>query len=377
MIYRVLVMQLQAGNGYTLQGTPLLGSGWPVDQYGQALFFHPPGGIGLFWLLHAVFGSIAYPLAQVLSYALFFWSMLALARVVLSPLSRLRLHVVALLAAFTPIMTHVMSRYWLDGPMLAFSALAGALFVHAVRARSTPRVILAALVMGYASWVKSAALVAVPGLAMLAWAMAKPGSRRTAVRLALLFSGVAAACQLPWVLWQWAVVGRPFPAWAGRPSPELVATNPFVYFVTVVRQPWMYLTLLPRVVWSLGPSIACLMAPRLPPRERQIALALLLWIAVVLGVVTGLGTIGYSKLLRYAILVTPATVLLFPLVAGAVWTALSDESLRSVERNYARALAGLAVVGLALEVAQGLYTPFTGFDSPLMLSILWPAHVLF
>ncbi|HTM57520.1 MAG TPA: hypothetical protein VL123_03820, partial [Candidatus Udaeobacter sp.] len=42
IVYHVLVQQLESGHGYTLAGTPLIGNGWPADQYGHALFFHPP-----------------------------------------------------------------------------------------------------------------------------------------------------------------------------------------------------------------------------------------------------------------------------------------------------------------------------------------------
>src|SRR5690242_7473922 len=172
LVYRELVTQLEAGHGYTLAGTPLLQRGWPADQYGNALFFHPPAGIALFWLLHRVLGDLAFPLAQVLCYALFFWSMMALARAVLGPLSGARLHAVAALAAFTPIMTHVVSRYWLDGPLLAVTTLAAALLIAALARRDVRGVVIAGLAMGAASWVKTAAFVAVPGLLLLGLAMA-------------------------------------------------------------------------------------------------------------------------------------------------------------------------------------------------------------
>lgn len=59
IIYSALVQELEAGRGYTLQATPLVRGGWLSPQYGKALFFHPPGGIALFWLLYRVFGNVA------------------------------------------------------------------------------------------------------------------------------------------------------------------------------------------------------------------------------------------------------------------------------------------------------------------------------
>jgi len=147
------------------------------------------------------------------------------------------------------------------------------------------------------------------------------------------------------------------------PAPEMVANNPYVRYVTLGLPPWIYVTLLPRVVWTLVPSLAGLAAPGLDARSRRIALALLGWIAVVLVTVVALGAIGYSKLLRYAVLVTPATVLLFALVAGRAWTARADASLAPGRRRLATALVALAAAGLALEVAQGIHTPLLDWRS--------------
>jgi 4-amino-4-deoxy-L-arabinose transferase-like glycosyltransferase len=372
-VYRALVYQLELGRGYTLAGSLLIDHGWPADQYGQALFFHPPGGIALFWLLHRVAGEAAFALAQILSYALFFWSMMTLARLVLAPLEGPRRVGVALLAAFTPIMTHVVSRYWIDGPMLAFTALAGALFIGGARRSELARTLLAALVMAYACWIKTAAILALPGLVALAWALAPSGSRRQALRHGAAFVGVALALHLPWELWQWQAVGNPFPAWAGKPSPGLIAGNDYVYALTLVRKPWAYLTLLPRATWTLVPAIACLALLPLEARARRIALALVAWIAVVLVVVMALGAIGYSKLLRYAILVTPATVLLAGLAAGEAMRVLRDPAGPIAVRARARGLLALLTVGLALEVAQGLYTPLLDRSRDLVVPLLWPA----
>ena len=380
-VYRALVAQLDAGHGYTLigatfRGVTLVGHGWPADQYGRALFFHPPGGIALFWLLHRLAGESGFALAQILSYAVFYFSLLALARRVVEPLRGPVFHAVAALAAFTPIMTHVVSRYWLDGPMLACTTLAAALFASALERRSVRGALVAGLVMGAASWIKTAAFAMLPGLLVLGWAMAEPAARRTALRLGLVFAAVAVAIQLPWELWQWRVVGSAFPAWAGKPSPELVAGNDYVYTLTVARPAWVYLTLMPRALWTLVPSLVCMSATAPGSRARRVGVALLAWIAVVLAVVIGLGLIGYSKLLRYAVLVTPATVLLFGVAVAAVASRLADPAAAGAGRARLKWLVALAAVGLLLETAQGVFTPLLDHGD-LIRPVVWPAAWLY
>ena len=377
IVYHVLVQQLESGNGYTLIGTPLIGNGWPADQYGHALFFHPPGGIALFWLLDSLFGESGFELAQLLSYAIFFWSLLALGRTVLAASSaeeRARdVGMAALipLAAFHPLMTHVVARYWLDGPMLALVTLAAAVFARACAgpAGSMRRALAAGIALGAASWIKTAALIALPAIAVLGIAIAAPDSRRAALRFGIAFAVAALLIQLPWELWQWRVLGSPFPAWAGRPSPGLVASSDYVRFLTAQRPAWIYLTLMPRAVWTLVPSLIALIAAGLAPPARRVALALVLWIAIVLAVVIGLGAIGYSKLLRYAILVTPATVLLFALTGGQAWARFRSSG-RGLRRVALGALTALAIAGFALEIAQGIFTPLID-RRDLIWPLLW------
>ena len=387
IVYRALVHQLEDGAGYTLRGTALIDHGWPADQYGHALFFHPPGGIAFFALLDRVFGEAGYPLAQLLGYAVFFWSTMALARQVASrsesaPGARTTtLRVVAALAAFTPLMTHVTARYWLDMPMLALVTLTAALFVRALPPAAGPAggagwAVAAATAMGAASWVKTAALVGVPGILVLAWAITDASSRRALARLAVIFVALSLAIQLPWEIWQWIVLGSPFPAWAGRPSPQLIAFSPYVRRLTVDRPAWIYLTLLPRATWTLAPALLGLAAARLDAPARRAGLALAAWIAIVVAVVVGLGAIGYSKLLRYAILVVPATVLLFSLVAGELWRAATAPHASGAARVRAVALAVLAGAGFALEIAQGIYTPLID-KRDLIWPLLWRGNGLY
>jgi 4-amino-4-deoxy-L-arabinose transferase-like glycosyltransferase len=357
-IYRALVDQLERGEGYTLQGHEILRETWIVrEQYEHPLFFHPPGGIALFWLMRQLFGTIGDPASQILSYALFYWGMAALAAQIFGRSALLPHAIVAILSAFTPIMTHVVSRFWLDGPLLGFSTLAAAAFVTAAKKESTAWACLAGAVLGYASLIKVTALLAAPGIVVLAWVLAG-GARGTKLgRRIAVFVSIALLIQLPWEIWQMRVVGSFFPYWAGKPAAILVATNRYVHYLTVIRSPWIYVTLLPKVVWTLAPS-ALLFALQWKDRDvRRKGLALWAWIVAVVAAHVVLGAIGYSKLLRYVILITPATVLLFAVCITAAWSRLKAGAPLLGSRAFTWAVLGLAGVGIALEVFQGVKTP--------------------
>ena len=60
-------------------------------------------------------------MAQMFSYALFFWAMVAAAFLLRLP--PLGIMLAGLLSALNPIAVHVGTHYWLDGPLLAFCVL--------------------------------------------------------------------------------------------------------------------------------------------------------------------------------------------------------------------------------------------------------------
>src|SRR5690348_3375064 len=103
LVYRTLVRQLHLGKGYTLAGTVLIGHGWPAEQYGRRLFFHPPGGAALFWALYEVIGEPAFDVAELLSFAIFYAAMLWLAAQIVAPFRGMPALLTATLAAFTPL----------------------------------------------------------------------------------------------------------------------------------------------------------------------------------------------------------------------------------------------------------------------------------
>lgn len=363
LIYRALVEQLEEGRGFTLQGHPILQQPWIVrSEYDVPLFIHPPGGIALFWLLHRLFGEHGWGLAQLLSFSVFYWAMLLLASQVIAPYEAAGYLFVAFLSAFTPIMTHVTSRFWLEGPILASSTAGAALFLLGLNRRRVVWVILAGLALGYASLVKMTALLVLPGLIALGWATSPEEATRSRFRLSLLLVFVVGSIELWWQAWNWEVTGTPFPARFGRPAPELVASNPYVHYITVIRSPWIYLRLLPTVLSTFVPAVALLVAQWSDAPLRHKGLALLFWVATITGVHVALGAIGYAKLLRYIVLVTPATVLFFGLVSANAWHAISAGETLRMRTRVTGVLFVAAMAGLTLEIIQGIRTPFSSAD---------------
>jgi 4-amino-4-deoxy-L-arabinose transferase-like glycosyltransferase len=327
-IYLALIEQVRAGHGYTLQGHPILEQDWMVrEQYDTRVFYHPPLGIALM----AILGP---DVAQLAAFVVFFAATWALANEALPRCSRLT---VAALAAATPIVAHVTTHRWLDGPQVAAVAVAAWLTTRALARGGTGAALGAGAAMGAAMLVKLNSAVAIPPIVLLAWTVSTGRPRGLRLRQIGWALGVAALCALPWI----AIA----PPWPGKPSARLIAENPFIRVVTVERTPWSYLRLLPTTVWSLVPSlaIAALLAPK--GRERGIVWSLCAWIAIVTAVAMGLGALGYSKLLRYVVLTAPATVLLAGWAAGRV-----AEDRRSLAYVLAAALA----IGCVLEVAHGV-----------------------
>ncbi len=354
-IYMALVDQLDRGNGYTLQGSRLLEKR-AVDRagYDRPYFFHPPGGVGLFWLSFRLFGRTGFPMVQLACFALFFWSMIGLAFELGLGSSRAGLITAGILSAFTPIMAHVSTRYWLDGPQLAFCAASAFLFLHASSRNSPWRSFAAGLLLGYAALIKITAVLIVPGLVLLAWPRLRSRRWKAPIRLLLSYFAAALLIHLPWELWLWSRVGTPFPGWAGKPSADLIATNRYVRYLTVVRSPWIYLTLVPRIVWTLLPGAFLYLFARTDRETMRQGIALHIWILTVLVFHIVMGFTGYSKVVRYVILITPATILVFSRFFSLVVGRLDPRRLFSPGKVWIILLAGAAGAALLLEIASGL-----------------------
>lgn len=317
-------------------------------QYDRPLFFHPPGGVGLFWLFHSVFGPVGLPVVQVLSFIVFFWSVVVLASLLGMPSAGVAL--AALLSAFNPIMVHVNTHYWLDGPLLAFSTLSSAVLVWAAGRKSFAMAALAGLILGYASLIKITAFLVLPGAVLLAWFALERRKVSTLILLGAFYFVTALIVQLPWEIWQIMEYGTPFPGWAGRPSQTLIESNAYVRFLTVIRKPWVYLSLLPRIMWTLAPALLLYVFASRDLRARGLGMVFILWMAVVLAFHIVLGAQGYSKVMRYVILVAPAGILLFSAGFADALTRLREGGSRPMYGG----LLAIAVIALGLEAAAGI-----------------------
>jgi hypothetical protein len=358
-IYLALISQLNAGRGYTLRGHPILNEPWlAADQYGKALFYHPPGGMALFWILQLIFGESGFALAELLCFIVFFGSVMLLGKTLLQPVDTATLSLLAISAAFTPILAHVAGRLWLDGPQVAFATAAWAAFALGWGRRKMWIVCVGGVLLGYSSLIKLNAFLIVASVVATGWVVTPREERRRFVLACLLFIGVGVLVELPWMFWQWQVLGTPFPGWAGKPTALLVKSNPYIYYLTVVRPSWIYLELMPQVIWTLIPSLVLLGFVWRDRDPRDMGLAFLAGIAVVVASAIFLGLIGYAKILRYAILVTPATCLLFALVTASVLRAWRESRSVVGSRPLAVGLIVLAMAGLTLQVVQSVKTTF-------------------
>lgn len=349
-VYRALTVQLLEHRGYNLLGTDAPPEVLPREMYGRPLFYHhPPGGIALFAVLLGTIGPLGFGVAQLLAYAAYFIGLLRLRAAAFGAGTAIERLTVAVLAAFSPIGAHVGVHHWLDGPLLAAATLAAAPLLDALRARDLHRAALAGALVGLASWVKVTALLVLPGVALLAWAL-EPGAGRDARMWRAVAVAVAAALVVlaPWPLWQWVVLGPPWLLDPGKPTAALIASNPFEHRVVAERTAWSYLPLLVTTLWTLVP--AALIALTGGRQVRRVALALLGWMAVVVIPHMVLGARGYPKLLRFVILATPAAALL---AALAVRRLIGS---RGGGRPPAWWWAGCAAlgIGVVLEVAHGI-----------------------
>ena len=355
-IYAALLAQVRTGRGYTLQGHPILSQDWMVaEQYDTPLFYHPPGGLAWFALFTSMFGEHGWDVAELAAFVVFYLATLALARDALPSQPPAAAWTVAVLTGFTPIVAHVSMHRWLDGLQVAAVALSSWLLVRALRDGGARTAAAAGGALVAALLVKQNALVAAPGLLACAWVCADNASIRVKLRAVAIAGGVALLCVAPWLGAELRAFGTIFPAWAGRPSARLVAENPFVHHVTAVRTPWVYLRLLPQTTWTLFPALVTLAIVRPSGRGARLAAALIGWIALVVAANVALGAAGYSKLLRYVVLIAPAAIVLAGLAAAQL-TSVAASAPRGIGRRVVYTLAFILAAGVLLEPAHGLQT---------------------
>ena len=365
LIYQTLVEQLNSGKGYTLQGSPLLEELKRLEHqaYSRTLFFHPPGGIGLFWLFYWLFGPLGYPLIQIFSYVLFFLSMMWLAKL-LGLSSNVGLVITGALSAFTPIMAQVTTHYWLDGPLLGFSTIAAAVFLSAVNKDNIRLACLSGVLLGFASLIKLTAFLIVPGVVFLAWTFWDPSKRNPFIYLCVCLIVPALLAQIPWEIWQWIKLGAPFSVLPENPSDTLIENNKYIYHLTVVRSPWIYLTLTPRILWTLVPTILLFGFLYDNKKIRQQGQSLFLWIFIVLFFHIVLGFLGYSKVIRYIILITPALIIWFSLLMDEAARRARPLKPLSLRNGSLVILITVSYMALILEISTGIIGPtfFKNYD---------------
>ena len=221
------------------------------------------------------------------------------------------------------------------------------MFLLGVKSKRSVFTLIGAVLLGYASLIKLTAVLVVPGTLTLAWILTPRQNTRELVNSILVFLGIAALIQLPWEISQWRATGSLFPVWAGKPAAELVKANQFVYYLTVFRTPWIYLRLLPQLIWTLVPSILLWLLQWRNGEIWKRGAALVVWITVIVGVHMVVGAFGYSKLIRYVVLVTPATIVLFGLSVEGATSFLRDK----------RVLLRGRIVGIAM-LSRGDRTRF-------------------
>jgi 4-amino-4-deoxy-L-arabinose transferase-like glycosyltransferase len=260
---------------------------------------------------------------------------------------------VASLSAFSPIMSHVTTKFWLDGPLLAFTTLAVAVYVWAVTHNKTRWLFIAGLLLGYASLIKITAFLVVPGLILVSWYFFKPPRLKTFVSVVLVFLATAVIVQIPWEIWQWFKVGSPFPSWAGKPSDSLVESNKYVYYLTVIRSPWIYLKLTSVILWTSIPTLFLFGLLWCNKSLRGLRLALMIWILTVLAFHIALGFMGYSKVLRYAILMTPALIILFSSLLYEAIYRLRNEGNSSITWVLT-VIISISLLAFAMEILAGV-----------------------
>lgn len=356
LIYMTLVEQLERGRGYTLQGSAILEQGIidPVG-YDRPLFFHPPAGVALFLISSIMFGSSGFPLVQLCSYAFFFWGMLLLYDTLKPTGTMVGRLLTALLSAFCPIMAHVTTRFWLDGPLLAVATCSMVLFLRGVKRDDLRYAVAAGLLLGFGGLIKITAFLVIPAALWLARVLPGAASRAGFVRFALALLIPAGAVHLPWELVLWQTYGSPLPGWAGKPSQNLIENNAYVYYLTKIRTPWSYVSLAPRVLWTLVPALLLTLCHGLSGAASSIRRPLLLWAGTVLIFHMVVGWFGYSIVLRYLILLVPPAILLF---SQGMDELMEHFNAGGADRSRVYLLF-IAILAITLEIIQGIVTTFS------------------
>ena len=353
MIYRALVEQLRAGHGYTLKGHVLLSNVY-TDQsmYNAPYFYHPPFAIYFFSFVSLFFHELNFGLsvAQFLCFAIFYFFTLASLHRLQLLTSPLKTALISMVIAFSPVFAQTNTKVWIDNPRLAFLAVHFFLTILAAQKKSGKLYALSIFSALAVILCKVDALLALLFVQWIGYALSTD-LRRTKMIWSSLVLGVSALAATAWMIGTGALEYG-----SGKPSAQLLQSSNFVAFVTLDLSPNILFLHYVQVFATLLPSIAILWMQGWKPKLKNIETICMLWILAFWIFYTLLAMSGFSKLLRYEILSTPAAILLFSFALSRI-------------SRWQRALAIILFCAWGLEV-------YTGFDA-ISRNVLMSAPVYY
>lgn len=352
IIYQTLVDQISGTGEYSLQNSPVMANSFFIkSHYNTPLFFHPPMGIYVFHTFKIMFGRVGLFFAQLACFFLFYVAV-QIAVYLYAGSSLLTAFIGGALAAFSPIVVQTNLKIWIDNPKIAFASLAFSMALLAYQQRSRLISVFSGVLFFAAVFTKLDAALMLP---VAAWAIFSFGDFKKADSYRALIKylipplcGVGVAI-LIWLIWSYMTTGSFFFGNPGRPSPELLANNGFIRYVTSERPFYYYLYAIPIVYPTLVWSIVALFFFRV--REAWQMRSLVGSILLIAFVYTVLGYFGYSKLLRYVSLIAPLSAVLFTRFFSRVFR------LSMLRPSWGSALyCGLGFLAFLGETFQGIKT---------------------
>lgn len=353
LIYKALVEQLALGHGYTLHGHPLLANNWVAQaQYDSPVFYHPPVAIYFFYGVVRAVGFRLYglQLAQVLSFIIFYLCGWRLTEAYAPGLSRPSRALALSLLAFLPIYAHANMKVWIDNPRVAFFSLHWLLLTEAFRRpRSFWLYGAAALSSFLPVLCKIDGLMAYPFAYALAFTLAKREKGKAYFLGALLAVNLGAAG-----LWLWFSEALKYGS--GKPSAELLALNPFIRLVTIELSSWQFLLDYFKEEATILPCLLlCFFAQTWKRTKLWVSEGILAaWILGHAAIYAILGLFGFSKVLRYIVMATPAEALLFAVALLETERIFHERKSMSRERRWLLyTLGGFVILAWGMEIYQG------------------------
>lgn len=374
-IYQALIEQIDSGAGYTLQGHHILKSGAiEAYHYDTPLFFHPPGGIMFFYLFHKLFGLYGLGIAQIFCFLIFYAGMILLVNEAFKSCDNICLFLVSLLSSFTPIVAHINTKFYIDNPKIAFITLGCALLVRGFSKNKYWIKIIASILLGYSCFIKIDACLIYPVIFILIWLLfSKKSKRNEFLKSITMVSFFGVLFITLWLFWNYYEAGSFFPIGApGKPGLELLRNDAFIFYVTRVRPPFFYfgslITVMPTTLVTFVLLIIIIRYSGINAAKLEITGGLCVLLIILFYVC--LGFLGYSKLLRYIVIVTPISILLFVDVVHKVF--FSVESSEYFKKKWLFTRSGsltLVYIAIITEIFYGLRIFFVDYNIMLIRTL--------